>query len=535
MFINAAGTRLLGTAQEDILGKSETDLFGPLTGFETWESDHQVLVSGEPYSAEVTWKIHSQKHTLQIIKYPYTDQNGGIMGILGVGTLLSLNKDNLSETHYKSQADNEAPPPPFARHHSQQEESEINNNVTSLNRTLLTLQSAILTVASSLDLQHIFETLIWEMVQLIKVDNCVAFKWEKENSTISPLGIYKQQMGNLQEHVFKLETYPLLMQVVTERRTMQLIAGKLNPTLPEQRLMSEIGMQSLLLIPMLHQEQVVGLIGLLENQKQRTFSDWEISLAQMLANQAASSIVNAQLYEEVEKANHKLQVSNEELNAFAHTVAHDLKGPLGRMIGFSEMVLRDGDGMTSGQLNEFLQIIAKNGHKMNEIIEALLLLSTVRQKDIEITHFDMINCVVEAKHRVELQYENQQAEILIPETLPPCRGYETWITEVWTNYLSNAIKYGGCPPRIQVGAMKQKDSMVRYWVRDNGQGLSPSQQAQLFTPFTRLNQESIAGHGLGLSIVRRIIEKLGGKVGVDSELGHGSTFYFTLPGSQDAL
>jgi two-component system sensor histidine kinase/response regulator len=100
---------------------------------------------------------------------------------------------------------------------------------------------------------------------------------------------------------------------------------------------------------------------------------------------------------------------------------------------------------------------------------------------------------------------------------------------VWTNYLTNAIQYGGRPPRLELGATRQTGDRLCFWVRDNGAGLAPEEQNLLFSPFTRLDQARARGHGLGLSIVRRIIEKLGGQVGVESQVGQGSLFSFTLP------
>jgi signal transduction histidine kinase len=101
---------------------------------------------------------------------------------------------------------------------------------------------------------------------------------------------------------------------------------------------------------------------------------------------------------------------------------------------------------------------------------------------------------------------------------------------VWANYISNALKYGGRPPRLELGATDGADGTVRFWVRDNGYGLTTEEQARLFTPFTRLSKVSAQGHGLGLSIVRRIMERMGGKAGVESQQGLGSLFTFTLPG-----
>jgi signal transduction histidine kinase len=143
----------------------------------------------------------------------------------------------------------------------------------------------------------------------------------------------------------------------------------------------------------------------------------------------------------------------------------------------------------------------------------------------------MARIVAEALEQMAPAIAQCEAEIHLPDDWPAALGHETWVQQVWINYLSNACKYGGRPSRITLGAEAQPDGMVRFWIRDNGAGLSPEQQARLFIPFTKLVGSQARGHGLGLSIVRRIVEKLGGQVGVSSEglPGRGSTFYFTLP------
>jgi two-component system sensor histidine kinase/response regulator len=122
--------------------------------------------------------------------------------------------------------------------------------------------------------------------------------------------------------------------------------------------------------------------------------------------------------------------------------------------------------------------------------------------------------------------------MVVPDTWPAALGYGLWVEQVWVNYISNAIKYGGRPPRVELGAEAQPDGMVRFWVRDNGSGLMPEARARLFVPFTQPAHLHGKGHGLGLSIVRRIVDRLGGQVGVESEgvPGRGSVFSFTLPG-----
>jgi len=121
---------------------------------------------------------------------------------------------------------------------------------------------------------------------------------------------------------------------------------------------------------------------------------------------------------------------------------------------------------------------------------------------------------------------------VLPERWQDAVGYTAWIEEVWVNYIGNAVKHGKRGMTVEVGMEEtQEGKMIRYWVRDNGPGIPEDRFEDLFLPFTRLAQAKIEGHGLGLSIVRRIVEKLGGEVGVKSEVGKGSTFFFTLPAS----
>lgn len=223
----------------------------------------------------------------------------------------------------------------------------------------------------------------------------------------------------------------------------------------------------------------------------------------------------------------ELQAQNAELDAFAHTVAHDLKGPLGALVGFAELAMESAD-MSKEELDRILRQVVEIGWQMNRILDALLLLSATRSKKVDIVPLDMGEIVSSAIQRLKPLVDSHHAHIQVPGEWPPALGYAPWVEEVWVNYLSNAVKYGGRPPRVEVGGVVAGDK-VKYWVRDNGRGIPPEAQARLFTPFTRLRQVSVEGHGLGLSIVRRIVERLGGEVGVESRDGEGSTFFFTLP------
>ena len=227
----------------------------------------------------------------------------------------------------------------------------------------------------------------------------------------------------------------------------------------------------------------------------------------------------------------QLAAQNDELDAFAHTVAHDLKSPIGVIMGFAELLFSDRDNMSPKEISDALRFIVQTGNKINTIIEELMLLAGVRKQAAILEPLDMVCILQTAIERSRILIQNQQVQITVLDgtAWPVALGHAPWVEEVWMNYISNAIKYGGQPPEIQIGATIQTNGQVRFWARDNGPGLRPEVQSSLFVPFTRFDQVRAKGHGLGLSIVRRIVEKLGGVVGVESEVGQGSTFYFTLP------
>ena len=237
---------------------------------------------------------------------------------------------------------------------------------------------------------------------------------------------------------------------------------------------------------------------------------------------------NAQLAQQVVE----LEARNQDLDAFAHTVAHDIKSSVGLILGYSELLLQQDDSLPVDERNYSLKMLVKTSVKITKVLNELLLLSEVRKAEVEVNPLDMGSIVAEAEERISPMIENYNAEIVLPAGWPSAIGHAPWIEEVWVNYLSNGCKYGGRPPRLELGGEQLQDGRACFWVKDNGNGVAPDDLARLFTPFTRLDQTRAKGYGLGLSIVRRIVEKLDGQVGVASEgaPGQGSVFSFTLPG-----
>jgi signal transduction histidine kinase len=169
-------------------------------------------------------------------------------------------------------------------------------------------------------------------------------------------------------------------------------------------------------------------------------------------------------------------------------------------------------------------------HRMSTMIDQLLWLARSRDVSFNLVAVDMSQVVDAAFARFRDVIDSRHIAIEVDSCLPTVMGHGQWIEEVFANLISNAIKYMGennPHPKIAVRAV-QMNGRVRYEVRDTGVGIAPKDQARLFEMFTRLHTVDAEGLGLGLSIVHRIVTKLHGQVGVESQLGEGSTFWFSL-------
>jgi two-component system, sensor histidine kinase and response regulator len=229
-----------------------------------------------------------------------------------------------------------------------------------------------------------------------------------------------------------------------------------------------------------------------------------------------------------------LRARNKELEDYASTVAHDLKQPLAAMILTANLITRTPD-LTVEELHEDLQQIRSTAYQMNTIINSLLLFAKVSRAEAPVERLDMAWVVKNVRDRLSQMINEHQGRLDLPESWPEAFGYGPWVEEVWANYISNALKHGGRPPRVELGASTQSDGMIRFWTRDNGPGLPPEAQTRLFAPLSQINPMRTQGHGLGLSIVLSIVEKLGGQVGLESEAGKGNLFFFTLPATASTL
>jgi signal transduction histidine kinase len=257
---------------------------------------------------------------------------------------------------------------------------------------------------------------------------------------------------------------------------------------------------------------------------------WNYSLRRRVARQVQALGRMDRSYRELEDFQAQIQKANRELEAFAYSVSHDLRAPLRSIEGFSQILLEEHSGELSDDGRRACGIIADNARRMSRLIEDLLNFSRFSRVALEPEHIqmgkliqDVIDELVtgEARNRVQWQIE----------PLPEASGDSHLLRQVWINLIGNAVKFSARQehPTITIAGSEQ-GAEVRYWIRDNGAGFDMARADQLFTVFNRLHSaREFEGTGVGLAIVKRIIERHGGRVWAESKAGEGATFYFTLP------
>jgi signal transduction histidine kinase len=251
----------------------------------------------------------------------------------------------------------------------------------------------------------------------------------------------------------------------------------------------------------------------------------------MLSLQLSSAIRNANVVAELQATQQELKMRVEELDAFGHTIAHDLKSPLGNISLRSQMFgMKYGEQVPADALT-MVAAIGQSAGMMTRMIDQLLMLAKLRHADKQLVQVKVRPTIDAALLRFSHQIEQHVIRVEVADVPDAC-GQAQWVEEIFANLISNAIKYMGednPAPSITITGVAQADA-VRYEVRDTGVGIKAEDQGRLFEMFARVHEiPGIEGLGLGLSIVQRIIRKMRGEIGVESTYGEGTTFWFTLP------
>jgi signal transduction histidine kinase len=293
------------------------------------------------------------------------------------------------------------------------------------------------------------------------------------------------------------------------------------------------GYRTVLGVPMLREGIPVGVLTLTRSEV-RPFTDKQIELVSTFADQAAIAIENVRLFDEIHDKSHQLEIASLHKSQFLANMSHELRTPLNAILGYNELMLNNIYGETTGRMSAVLTRIQSNGRHLLRLINDVLDLSKIEAGQLTLSFADY--SIKQVVHGVRAAVEPLATEkrlafkVEVPPDLPPGCGDERRLTQVLLNLVSNAIKF------TDVGEVTIKVSTANgaftLSVRDTGPGIDPADQVRIFEEFQQADSsvtKKKGGTGLGLSIARHIIEMHGGRIWVESSVGKGATFFFTVP------
>lgn len=241
-----------------------------------------------------------------------------------------------------------------------------------------------------------------------------------------------------------------------------------------------------------------------------------------------------QLEEDLRRKTERLKKSNEKLEEFSRSISHDLKAPLQTLEGYSHILTEDYEEELDEDGIRALEALSDTTQRLRDRIESLLTYSSINMEEKGFEEVELSTLLKELKQ--DLRYNLEGVSLVISDDLPVVYGNETLLTELFSNLITNAIKYNDKgSPRVEIG-WKERSARYVIWVRDNGQGIKERYLEKIFKVFEKLNpRDNPEGTGIGLAVCKRIVEEHRGKIWAESEPGEGTTFYFTLPGTKNQV
>ncbi|PKN72034.1 MAG: hypothetical protein CVU50_09120 [Candidatus Cloacimonetes bacterium HGW-Cloacimonetes-3] len=333
------------------------------------------------------------------------------------------------------------------------------------------------------------------------------------------------------------------MQELAEQRTVVIhdaSSSRPTPGMPIRANMVEDGIKSLMYNAMIIQDELVGFLWFSSDYQDFFTSEYR-EIADEFANQLAIVLHHLQLIQrikeyaleleqKVDERTKQLTSSNQELEAFSYSVAHDLRSPLRTIDGYCSILMEDYAPDLHENALTLLSTIRATSHRMDTLIQELLLLAKITRNALQITQVNMYDMASQISSEILISKAPLQFDVIIDE-LPDCLADYTLIGQVWQNLLENAVKFSApCATRqIHIGYEKRDKDTV-YFVKDSGVGFNMEFVDKIFGAFQRLHRETeFEGTGIGLAIVKKIIDRHFGEVWATSCIGTGSTLFFSLP------
>jgi len=390
-------------------------------------------------------------------------------------------------------------------------------------------------VSSNLNVEAVLSGIVRHAVQLSKTDAGTIYEFDEAEQVFVPLtnfGVDAAFIQALRESAHGVGDDTVIGRAVIKGAPEQIPDLENVPDYPLP-FVKEAGFRAMLAVPLLREDRLFG--GLVVRRKEAGwFSKPVEKLLQTFATQSVVALHNAQLFREIEEKGRELEIANKHKSQFLANMSHELRTPLNAILGYTELIIDNIYGDVPEKIREVLERLEKNGRHLLGLINDVLDLSKIEagQLILSLNEYSMGEVVQTAITAVEALAVEKKLELKtrIPQDLSIARGDEQRIAQVLLNLLGNAIKFTEeGEVRVEV---TDSDETFLVSVADTGPGISEADQKIIFKEFKQADGSSTrekGGSGLGLSIVKKIVKMHGGRIWVESDVGKGSTFRFTLP------
>jgi two-component system, NtrC family, sensor kinase len=406
---------------------------------------------------------------------------------------------------------------------------------TALDRQTATSEILRVISSSPTDVQPVFDTIVESAVTLcdglfgglVRFDGELIYQVATHNYTPEALDALRRVFPARPSRTLGVG------RAILERDVVHLPDVELDPEYQGQNLAGAIGFRSGLFVPMLRDGAPIGAI-LVARAEPGPFSDNQIALLKTFADQAVIAIENVRLFKELEGANRELSAASQHKSEFLANMSHELRTPLNAIIGFSEVLTDRMFGELNEKQEEYLKDIYASGTHLLSLINDILDLSKIEagRMELELTDFHLPHAIENALTLVRERAGRRGIALnhSVDERLGEIRGDERKVKQLLLNLLSNALKFTPEGGRVEVRA-GMVDGMAEISVTDTGVGIAPADQEAVFEEFRQVGtvDKKAEGTGLGLTLCRKFVELHGGRIWVQSQVGVGSTFTFTVP------
>jgi two-component system, NtrC family, sensor kinase len=392
-------------------------------------------------------------------------------------------------------------------------------------------------VSSTLDLETVLTTIVSRAVQLADLEAGAIYEYDEAAEVF-----HLRATQNLPEEFLEIAR-PLALPK-GEGATGRLAVTREPVQIPDiaapnayhgrmRDVLLRMGHRALLAVPLISEDHIVG--GLVVNRRQSgEFAPEVIDLLRTFATQSALAIQNARLFRELADKGHQLEVASQHKSEFLANMSHELRTPLNAIIGFSEVLGERMFGELNAKQEEYLKDIHASGQHLLSLINDILDLSKIEagRMELDLGTFDLPNVIDTAVLLIRERAGRRGIvlHVAVDERVGEIQGDERKVKQVLLNLLSNAIKFTPEGGRVEIRA-KPVNGSVEVSVTDTGVGIAPEDQGAIFEEFRQVGTAAtkVEGTGLGLALSRKFIELHGGRIWVQSQVGAGSTFTFTIP------